>query len=70
MAPHAGMQVVDLAYRPDGGETALVAAAREAGCEIVVDGLDVLLFQGAAAFERWTGLPAPLVAMRSALRGS
>jgi len=66
--PHEGMQVVDLAYLPDGRETALVAAARAAGCEVVVDGLDVLLHQGAAAFERWTGLPAPLVAMRYALR--
>jgi shikimate dehydrogenase len=70
ITPHAGMQVVDLAYLPDGRETALVAAAKEAGCDVVVDGLDVLLFQGAAAFERWTGLPAPLVAMRIALRGA
>ena len=66
--PHEGMQVVDLAYLPDGRETALVKAARSAGCEIVVDGLDVLLFQGAASFERWTGLPAPLAAMRDGLR--
>ena len=56
VAPHAGMEVVDLAYLPEGGDTALIAAARAAGCDIVVDGLDVLLFQGAAAFERWTGL--------------
>ncbi len=69
VAPHDGMQVVDLAYLPDGRETALTTAARAAGCEIVVDGLDVLLGQGAASFERWTGLAAPLVAMRSALRG-
>jgi shikimate dehydrogenase len=69
VAPHENMQVVDLAYLPDGRETALVTAARSAGCEVVVDGLDVLLFQGAAAFERWTGMPAPLVAMREALRG-
>ena len=68
--PHEHMQVVDLAYLPDGRETALVTAARGAGCEIVVDGLDVLLFQGAASFERWTGLPAPLVAMRDALRSA
>ena len=70
VAPHEGMQVVDLAYRPDGRDTALVAAARSEGCEVVVDGRDVLLFQGAAAFERWTGLPAPLVAMRDALRNA
>ena len=48
-------QVVDIAYKPDGSATALVAAAREAGCERVVDGLDVLVAQGAASFERWTG---------------
>jgi shikimate dehydrogenase len=69
VAPTEGMQVVDLAYLPDRRDTALVAAAKEAGCEIVVDGLDVLLFQGAASFERWTGQAAPLVSMRSALRG-
>jgi shikimate dehydrogenase len=61
-------QAVDLAYRPDGGETALVAAARAAGCERVVDGLDVLVAQGAASFARWTGVPAPLDAMRAAVR--
>jgi shikimate dehydrogenase len=70
VSPHREMQVVDLAYRPDGCETTLVAAARAAGCDVVVDGLDVLLFQGAASFERWTGLPAPLVAMRAALHGA
>ena len=68
VAPHESLHVVDLAYLPDGRETALVAAARAVGCEVVVDGLDVLLFQGAASFERWTGIPAPLVAMRDALR--
>ena len=70
VAPHERLQVADLAYLPDGRETALVAAARRAGCKVVVDGLDVLLFQGAAAFERWTCLPAPLVAMRAALRSA
>lgn len=59
--------VVDLAYRSDGKATALVAAAREAGCGVVVDGLDVLVRQGAASFERWTGVPAPLDVMRAAL---
>jgi len=66
--PHPGMQVVDLAYLPDGRPTALIAAARALDCHPCVDGLDVLLAQGAASFERWTGEAAPLVAMRRALR--
>ena len=66
--PYPGMQVVDLAYNADGSETALVAAAWRAGCETVVDGLDVLLAQGAASFERWTGEPAPFAAMASSVR--
>ena len=69
VAPHAGMQVVDLAYLPDGRPTALIEAARALDCHPCIDGLDVLLAQGTASFERWTGKPAPLVAMRAALRG-
>jgi shikimate dehydrogenase len=65
--PHAGQTVVDLAYAADGGETALVAAARAAGCE-VVDGPEALVRQGARSFELWTGLAAPLEAMRAAVR--
>ena len=64
--PLAEQAVVDLAYYADGRETALVAAARAAGCE-VVDGLEALVRQGAVSFERWTGLIAPVGAMRSAL---
>jgi shikimate dehydrogenase len=60
--------LVDLAYHGDGRPTALVEAARERGCK-VVDGIDVLLAQGAASFETWTGVPAPVEVMRSALRG-
>ena len=59
--------MVDLAYRPDGRPTALVAAARAAGCATVVDGLEILVRQGAAAFELWTGVPAPLEVMRAAV---
>jgi shikimate dehydrogenase len=69
VALHPGMQVVDLAYNPDGRPTAVVAAARELDCHPCVDGLDVLLAQGAASFERWTSVAAPLRAMRLALRG-
>ncbi len=65
--PQAGQIIVDLAYRADGRETAFVAAAREAGCK-VVDGLEALVRQGAASFERWTGVPAPVDVMRAAVR--
>ena len=64
--PRPGQTVVDLAYYADGRTTALVAAARAAGCE-VVDGLEALVRQGAASFRLWTGLPAPVGAMRSGL---
>ena len=66
--PVAGQQVVDLAYRTDREPTALVAAARRAGCARIVDGLDVLVGQGAASFERWTGIPSPVEVMRAAVR--
>jgi len=59
-----GQTVVDLAYGPE--ETALVAAARAAGCE-VVDGLEALVRQGAASFRIWTGLEPPVDVMRSAV---
>ena len=66
VAPHDGQTVVDLAYRTDGEPTALVAAARGP----VVDGLEVLVRQGAASFERWTGVPAPVEVMRAAVRSA
>lgn len=56
--------VNDLVYRPGG--TPWLAAARERGAR-TVDGLGMLLHQGAAAFEHWTGVPAPVEAMRTAL---
>ena len=67
--PRPGQTVIDLAYRSEGGETAHAAAARAAGCE-VVDSLDVLIAQGAASFELWTGVPAPVDAMRAAVRSA
>ncbi len=65
--PRPEQAVVDLAYRADGSPTALVAAAREAGSRLVVDGFEALVRQGAASFELWTGTSAPVGAMRSAL---
>jgi len=65
--PRPEHAVVDLAYRPDGSPTALVAAAREAGSRLVVDGLEALVRQGAASFRLWTGVEPPLAVMRGAL---
>ena len=66
VTPHAGQTVVELAYGKDAGDTALVAAARAAGC-LVIDGREALVRQGAKSFELWTGLRAPLDAMRAAV---
>ena len=60
----AGRTVVDLVYRHGG--TLLLNAAKANGAE-VVDGLEILVAQGAASLERWTGRTAPDQAMREAV---
>ena len=57
--------VVDLVYRES--ETPLAQAARKRGIP-VVDGLALLLGQGALSFELFTGRMAPIDAMRAALK--
>jgi shikimate dehydrogenase len=59
----AGSLVVDMVYRAGG--TRFLEAARTRGAR-VIDGLEVLVAQGAASFERWTGMEAPREAMREA----
>ncbi|MFN2398695.1 MAG: shikimate dehydrogenase [Gemmatimonadaceae bacterium] len=59
-----GATVVDLVYRP--GQTAWVREALARGMR-ASDGLPMLLEQGALAFERWFGIPAPRDAMRLAV---
>ena len=56
--------VYDMIYRP--AETKLLKAAKAAGCK-TANGLGMLLYQGAKAFEIWTGQPAPVDVMRRAL---
>jgi shikimate dehydrogenase len=58
----AGQTLVDLPYP----RTATAEAAAAAGAR-VLDGLEVLVAQGAASFELWTGLQAPVEAMRVAV---
>lgn len=57
-------RVMDLVYRP--GETRWVREARAAG-HAALDGIEMLLHQGAAAFERWFGRAPDLAVMRDAL---
>jgi shikimate dehydrogenase len=56
--------VYDMIYKP--AETKLLATAKAAGCK-TSNGLGMLLHQGAAAFEIWTGQTAPIDVMRRAL---
>jgi len=57
-----GQTLIDLPYP----ETATARAAHTAGAT-VVSGLEVLVAQGAASFEMWTGMPAPIEVMRAAV---
>ena len=56
--------VVDMVYRAE--PTALLSAARAHNAH-TVDGREILVAQGALSFELWTGKPAPLEVMRSAV---
>jgi shikimate dehydrogenase len=56
--------VMDIVYAPL--ETRLLREAKSAGCEII-NGLSMLLYQGVAQFEAWTGQEAPIEIMRAAL---
>jgi shikimate dehydrogenase len=58
--------VYDLVYRPV--MTKLLENAREKGARVIY-GYEMLLEQGAKAFEIWTGLKAPIPAMKKALFG-
>ena len=61
---HKDLYVYDVVYNR---ETQLIRDAKSAGCS-AVGGLGMLLYQGAAAFELWTGRDAPVELMRRALK--
>ncbi len=60
--------VIDLVYRAV-GQTELLAASRAVGAR-TVDGIDVLVAQGAISLELWTHRRAPLETMREAARAA
>jgi shikimate dehydrogenase len=59
-----GTHVADMVYKPGG--TQLLDQARRRGAT-VVSGLEILIAQGAASFERWTGMTASRATMRAAV---
>ena len=59
---HSGQIVFDLVYTPR--RTPLLRRAQQGGAR-ALDGLPMLVYQGAKAFERWTGKPAPLKLMKA-----
>lgn len=56
--------VMDMIFNPP--LTPLLRAAQARGCQ-VLNGLSMLFYQGALAFEIWTGRPAPIEVMQRAL---
>ncbi len=56
--------VMDIVYAPL--KTRLLQEAERNGCKII-NGLEMLLYQGVAQFELWTGKVAPVALMRKAL---
>ncbi len=56
--------VADVVYSP--AETALLKMAKQVGCKCM-NGFGMMLFQGSAAFELWTGKPMPIEYMNETL---
>jgi shikimate dehydrogenase len=65
VSAHSGMLVCDVVFNPP--ETRLLQAARKQGLA-TLDGLSMLVYQGAIGFELWTGEKAPETVMKHALR--
>ena len=61
---HRDLVVLDIVYRPL--NTLLLRQAKEAGAR-TVDGLGMLVHQGARALQLWTGQQAPVEVMRDAI---
>ncbi len=62
---HSGLIVFDLVYNPI--ETRLLREAKKAGA-IAIDGVDMLVHQGAESFKIWTSKNAPIDVMEDAVR--
>ncbi len=64
---HSGLLVFDLVYNPI--KTRLLREAEEVGAAIL-PGVNMLVYQGVAAFKMWTGVDPPVETMKAAVLGA
>ena len=60
-----GLVVMDIVYNPL--ETRLLRDARDLGCK-TIDGIDMLVNQGAESLKIWLGINAPIDLMRKTVK--
>ncbi len=65
---HHDLIVFDIVYNPV--ETRLLREAKKANVKMTIDGVKMLVYQGAAAFEIWTGVEPPKEVMERAVRNA
>ncbi len=65
---HHDLIVFDIVYNPV--ETRLLREAKKANVKMTIDGVKMLVYQGAAAFEIWTGVEPPKDVMERAVRNA
>ena len=63
---HPELVVFDIVYNP--AETKLLREAKKAGVQTIIEGVKMLVYQGAASFRIWTGMEPPVEIMESAVR--
>ena len=63
---HPELVVFDIVYNP--AETKLLREAKKAGVQTIIEGVKMLVYQGAASFRIWTGMEPPVEVMESAVR--
>ena len=61
---HPNLSVMDLIYNP--AETTLIKVARQVGCP-AINGLTMLIWQGAASFKIWLDIMPPVDTMKKAI---
>jgi shikimate dehydrogenase len=65
---HPELVVFDIVYNPM--ETKLLREAKKAGVKTIIDGVMMLVYQGAASFKIWTNREPPIGVMENAVRAA